>query len=62
MTKDQFYIGMRVKQKDQDEEFMAYGHVKEIKDESVIIKWGDMDEPTEHQKWEWPTILVGNPS
>jgi hypothetical protein len=62
MTKDQFYLGMRVKQIDPDEGHMAYGHIKEIKDKSVIIKWGDMDQPTEHEEWEWPTIHIGNPS
>lgn len=62
MKKEQFYIGQRVKQKDIDEGFWAYGHVKEIKDKSIVIKWGDIAAPCEHFSDEWPLIKDGNPT
>jgi hypothetical protein len=66
MTKDQFYVGQRVKQKDPDEGYMVYGRVKEIRETSVIIDWDDPDfgmlEDVEHFEDEWPTIRSGNPN
>lgn len=62
MKKEDFYVGQRVKQKDPDEGFMAYGHVLEIKEKSIIIKWGDMYEPIEHFDDEWDTIKNGIPT
>lgn len=61
MKKEQFYIGQRVKQKDPDEGYWAYGHIQEIKEKSVIIKWGDLYEPVEHFEDEFDSIKDGNP-
>lgn len=61
MKRSEFYVGQRVQQKDPDEECMAYGHVKEIKEKSIIIKWEDLNENTEHFDSEFDTIKR-NPS
>jgi hypothetical protein len=66
MTKEQFYIGQRVKQKDPDEGYMVYGIVREIKDKSIIIDWDDPEyglmDGVEHFADEWPTIKDGIPT
>jgi hypothetical protein len=62
MTHDQFYVGQRVKMYDEDDECNVYGHVKEIHPDRIVIKWNDLNEPTDHFKGEWPDIKVGNPS
>lgn len=61
MKKEQFYIDQRVKQKDPDEGYMVYGHVTEIKDNSIMVQWNDMREPVEHFEDEYETIKDGNP-
>lgn len=62
MKKEQFYIGQRVKQKDPDEGYMVYGHVTEIRSNSIVIQWGDLPNPVEHMEDEFPFIFDGNPS
>ena len=65
MEKEQFYVGQRVKQKDPDEGYMCYGHVKAIKENSVIIDWDDpnwgMMYDTEHWADEFDSIKDGSP-
>lgn len=61
MKKNQFYIGQRVKQKDPDDGCMVYGHVKEIKEQSVIIDWNDR-KWVEHFEYECADIKDGNPN
>lgn len=66
MTKDQFYIGQRVKQKDPDEGYMVYGRVKEIRDTSILIDWDDPEwglmEDVEHFEDEYNSIKDGSPT
>lgn len=61
MKKEQLYVGQRVKQKDPDEGYMVYGHITEIKDKSILIKWNDISEPVEHYEDEYDSIKDGNP-
>lgn len=63
MTKDQFYVGQRIKQKVDEGHGPQwfYGHVKEINEDHVLIKWPDIDEPVKTPADEWPEIKVGNP-
>lgn len=63
MTKDQFYLGQRIKQKVDEGEGPRwfYGHVKEIYDDHVLIQWHDIIDPVKHTAEEWPDIKVGNP-
>lgn len=57
MKKEQFYVGQRVVQKDQQEDFWAYGHVKQIRDNRIVIQWNDITSPCDHFEDEWPTIF-----
>lgn len=65
MKKEEFYIGQRVKQKDPDEGYMTYGHVREIREKSIIIDWNDPEYGpmlgVEHFEDEFPTIRNGIP-
>lgn len=61
MKKEQFYTGQRVKMVDPDDGYMAYGHIVEIKDKSVVIKWPDLSDPVEHFEDEYDSIKDGNP-
>lgn len=54
MNKDQFQLGQRVKQK--DEGVWAYGYVREIKDNSIVIEWDDIKNWCEHFEEEFHTI------
>lgn len=65
MTKDQFYVGQRVKEKDPDEGYMVYGKVMEVKESSVVIQWDDPEwgmMEIDHPLDELPNIKDGNPS
>lgn len=65
MKKEQFYVGQRVKQKDPDEGYIVYGHVKAIKATSILVDWDDpewgMMEDVEHFEDEFDSIKDGNP-
>jgi len=61
MKKEQFYVGQRVKQKDPDDGTMVYGHVKEIREKSIIVDWTDL-KGVEHFQDEYESIKDGNPS
>lgn len=62
MKKNEFYQGQRVKQKDPDEGYWVYGHVKEIREHSIIIKWNDIETACEHFEDEFDSIKNGLPS
>lgn len=66
MTKDQFYVGQRVKQKDPDGGYMVYGHIKAIEEKKILVDWNDPEwglmENVEHFEDEWLTIKDGNPN
>lgn len=61
MKKDEFIIGQRVKQYDNDEGCFVYGHVQEIKEKSIVIKWGDIIDACEHFEDEFDSIKNGSP-
>lgn len=63
MTKEQFYVGQRIKQKVDEGHGPQwfYGHVKEIGDDYVLIQWPDIMDPVKHMSHEWPDIKLGNP-
>lgn len=61
MKKEDFYIGQRVKQKDPDDGNMVYGHVTELKENCIYIKWNDLDEPVQHFESEYDSIKNGIP-
>jgi len=64
MKKHEFYIGQRIKQRndDGDGSYWAYGHVKEIHDDYILIQWNDIYEPVKHYDDEWDSIKKGLPT
>jgi hypothetical protein len=55
MRKDQFKLGQRVKQKEDGS--WKHGHVRQIKEKSVIIQWDDIRDWCEHFEDEFETIF-----
>ncbi len=60
MQHSEFYIGQRVKEKDPDEGYWCYGHVKEITPDKIVIDWDDPEwglmENVEHFEDDWGRI------
>jgi hypothetical protein len=61
MKKEEFYVGQRVKIWDADEHCNTYGHVKEIGDNFIMVKWNDMYDPVRHEEEEFKDIKNGTP-
>lgn len=57
-TINEFEVGMQVKQYDKDDGCWAYGHVIEVKETSVVIKWDDLNYPSEHLSGEFKTLSL----
>jgi hypothetical protein len=62
MKKEDFYSGQRVKIFDKDENCNVYGHVVEIGQKAIYIKWNDIPEPVEHLENEFSQIKDGTPN
>lgn len=63
-TLNDFQVGQRVKMYDREDGCNVYGHVLEVKPndvkrlQSVVIKWGDINDPCEHYFDEFKDITT----
>jgi hypothetical protein len=60
-TKD-YYVGQRVKMYDAEDDCNVYGHVVEVTDKSIKVKWNDLYDPCEHFHDEFDKIKNGVPT
>lgn len=62
-TVKNFTVGQRVKIYDKEECCNVYGHIIEIREKSIIVKWNDLSEPCEHFETfdDFQEIKSGNP-
>lgn len=61
-TVKDFTVGQRVKMHDKEDGCNVYGHVTEVREKSITVKWNDLSEPTEHFADEFDDIKPGVPT